>query len=592
MLELFVNNKKMHLDDDIEIDLILENPLLLQDRIPSPYSLSFELPATPDILKEFGNPNRFNSKGNWKLLPMYLKYNSIVFLSGTIKMNFFKKKIKANVIGANLPLLLRETMNSIDLERYDFGSGTYSSPQFSEKWVQDYINLIVKQVKIGEDWTACPVRVAKEKYLGRPGIFDSVSWLNMYMNNFNPVDGTYQNEFTSGAKYHAPIFPQFYIHKLIDYFFEGFLSENPFKGELSDLVMISTFHENFKKNRIETTRGILLENGSSYKSGENNYIELESYLPEYPFNEFLKEVLKIFCMTLFKKPNGSYKIVKNSEVITTSEIVDWTHKVRGKIERTNIKGQTYSCGYSDSKKENTGKYDNEPENVENVKELLGKKPSTPTLYRINTTGEVYLKEKAKWTGPHDNNEEYWKYTRKYDGLGSSKQKGDYDMKSNVKALSMTIDTYQQPNGERKPWHVPCFEDDRFDNTLVPSLSFFQGWINLTSGEINLKPSDLSNHYPYLSPFNVDLKNNKVGRISLDWESENNINRTFHEPFANWIERDKEKIKVPLDLNPLDLKNIDWTKKILLYARKFILNKVELKVKKRSISLSNSELIEC
>ncbi len=62
MLEVIVDKTHiLNLLSDVQISFIEENPLFVEDRIPSPYSLTFEVPPTPGNLKALGFPSRITS---------------------------------------------------------------------------------------------------------------------------------------------------------------------------------------------------------------------------------------------------------------------------------------------------------------------------------------------------------------------------------------------------------------------------------------------------------------------------------------------------------------------------------------------------
>ena len=55
-----------------ELNIVWENPLFLTDRIPAAFSLSFDLPATPNNLKVFNYPNRV------PVLGVYTSVNALI----------------------------------------------------------------------------------------------------------------------------------------------------------------------------------------------------------------------------------------------------------------------------------------------------------------------------------------------------------------------------------------------------------------------------------------------------------------------------------------------------------------------------------
>ena len=96
MLELYANKKRLQLPEDISVDMTWENPFLLQDRIPAPYSMSFTLPGTKENYAAFGNPQRLNSTGIKKEIASNALFNSVTFLKGKLNFQEVEKKLKLN----------------------------------------------------------------------------------------------------------------------------------------------------------------------------------------------------------------------------------------------------------------------------------------------------------------------------------------------------------------------------------------------------------------------------------------------------------------------------------------------------------------
>ena len=70
MLEIQIHNGvSLDLPEDFRLNMICENPLMLEDRIPAPYSVQFEVPSTIKNLQVFGMPNRIAANGLVKKLP-------------------------------------------------------------------------------------------------------------------------------------------------------------------------------------------------------------------------------------------------------------------------------------------------------------------------------------------------------------------------------------------------------------------------------------------------------------------------------------------------------------------------------------------
>ena len=98
MLEIFISNQKVDLPADIQIALTIENPFMLQDRVPTPYSLTFDLPPTTRNLRIFNFPNRIASHRNNATItrPCRIMFQSITIASGIVTLTTQHGDISVN----------------------------------------------------------------------------------------------------------------------------------------------------------------------------------------------------------------------------------------------------------------------------------------------------------------------------------------------------------------------------------------------------------------------------------------------------------------------------------------------------------------
>lgn len=589
MFELFANNKKLQLPEDVSVNMTWENPLLLQDRIPAPYSMSFTLPGTKENYAAFGNPQRLNAKGNWSDVPSRGYFNGVGFLNGKLILQETQKKLKVNFQGDQLPVDIRKNLSEIQLDHYNFGEGSRFFPDFASGWAKTYKDTILNNAKSADKFVCCPVRVKDEEWpFDDRDAFGNAAATRLYFNFFNVADGDYLMK-DGTTDIHTAIFPQPLVHYLVSTAFGNQLVENPFYSntELRSLAMITSYHKLYVENLMSSYKGIIVDN--TYNESPNE-MSLNSFFNAYPFNDFLKDLLKIFCHSLMPRPDGKWDIVHNKTILENTESEDWSSKLVGVPKNKNQPAQDYVYGFSGESGANENESGVELANINDLRN-----PATGAgIYRIASTGEVY--EKKLRSKDNDTDPDEFEFKRKKSGLAGNTDGDDtYSMSTNVATLPMTVDEYWDQNVEvggipKSLWYVPEFPDDRNENNGSPFISFFRGWINANTGAKE-NNGTYSNHYPLLSPFNKDLSGAQCGNYSLQWDSVNGLIETWHKEFKAYIEKDRKILEGYFRLNELDLKNLDWKKKIYIRGKKFFLTKIEVTIKKRKISLAKCALIE-
>src|SRR5690606_35110344 len=130
MLEILHNGKALNLPPDIQISLTIENPLLKQDRIPTPYSLSFELPPTRHNLEQFDWPDRIGSYKQTRYartIPVEIRFHSITIGQGHLKLTSYLDSLKVTFSGIDYIDGIKSKLYEIDFGREVF-DGRYTGP--------------------------------------------------------------------------------------------------------------------------------------------------------------------------------------------------------------------------------------------------------------------------------------------------------------------------------------------------------------------------------------------------------------------------------------------------------------------------------
>jgi hypothetical protein len=593
MLEIYANGKRLHLPDDISVDMTWENPFLMQDRIPAPYSMSFILPPTKDNLQIAGNVNRIAAAGQWSEMDSRISFNQVNILTGKLFLQESEKNLKFNFVGSLLSDLVKERMDRMDVDLNSFGTGYSSIDDFDDDWPLTYKQTIDANLKdIGVKYAACPVRLTAKSWERDELLYGFWNAHRLYLNMWNVDAGSFIFTDVSEPVMHGAIYPQPYIHYLIDLVFGTAINTNFFKNdaELKKLCMVTSYHKMFTEAEYFTAsmRGVLIDD---YTLGLlPRYFYLSSYFNRYSFSSFLKNILKIFCCSLLPRPDGKWDIIHNKAIIDSTDIVDWSTKLAGIPAIGMQKARHYAYGYSgESETIENGGY----ATVDSIEDMIAS--AVETRYFISTTKEIYDKKlrDEEIPGVYD-------YDRVKTGLASlenpeSGEDGNetYPMESEVTAVKMRPDEYWWLNsgGSRLPWYVPEFSGDRFSNDFAPQIGFMRGFYNVVTKQIDSAPADYSDHYPLLTPYNYDPGGNRTGDYSLAWEGADGLITKFHSDYKAYIEGEHTTLKALFNLSHLDLKNLDYKKKIYVRGKKYYIKKIETTIRKRSLSLSRCELIE-
>jgi hypothetical protein len=588
MLEITANGEKMQLPADIEINMTFENPLFLVDRIPATYSMSFDMPATAGNLKLAGNPDRIAAAGNWTAFDSSIIFKGVVISKGRLKLEEVEKRLKFAYVGSLLPAYVKKSMNLLNIGLYDFGSEgpVLGQHDYSAGWSLNYKEAVFNgNADIGNEFAACPIRITEAEWKDMLGAYNMK---NMYLNGWNVQAGNYlfQEAVLPSHTIHGCVFPQPYIHHLIDLVMGAALNTNFLKdeAELKKVCMVTTAHPNFSEDNmlLYNQRGATLDYYYAFK--------LSSFFNKYAFNDFLRDILKIFCCSLMPRPDGTWDLLHNKTILEDTGIDDWSGKLAGTPVVGLQKAQKYGYGYSsESASDDKTAYSS----IASIEVLMAGTTLKGT-YKITSTGEIYEKRLKDENVP-----DVYVYERKYSGLGTSSALSDqedsdtFDVTSDVAPVTMRPDEwwYQDGNPTKYPWYVPEFSGDRYKIDQAPQIGFARGFYNRETQQIDDPVGDYSNHYPLLSPFNHDPAGNKIGDYSLAWEGADGLKNKFHKDFIDYLARDRQTLKADMRLTNLDLKNLDYKRKKYIWGRLFYLVKLETTFRKNSISLCRCEFVE-
>ncbi|WP_312139509.1 hypothetical protein [Sphingobacterium sp.] len=409
MLDILVNNISLDYHSDIQISLTIENPMLLEDRIPLPYSISFELPPTPKNLQIFGFPNRIGSykdESSLSTFPCVIRFSAIIIAKGHLKLISYFDSIKVQFVGSDVNEDLNKKMFDFDFGRETF-AGSFDTFDFENSnnfahnykiWAEDASKglnekLVVAPLAFSSNAPEPKLKTSADYYKGTfPFHYSSVfyqrniflhagyiiphwhqdfAWLNM----FNPSNQTFSitgSPMLNVTLAHANIFPLFRLSWMLSQIFTNGLFINAFNDSILDDIVVPTFYfpkwterhsgmGSYSKTQAtppmtsnlkwKDENGFVYPDANSYdtlypKYDESPFIDYSEFLPDVFVNEFLKEILKLFSFQLIMV-RGRFGIISSNEIMSAPVKNDWSSKMIGRPEFSIFQSRQYKYGYSE-----------------------------------------------------------------------------------------------------------------------------------------------------------------------------------------------------------------------------------------------------
>jgi hypothetical protein len=605
MLELIIENKfSLQLPEDISIQFIEENPLLITDRIPSLYSLNFEISQTPYNLKAFGFPNRISSNSLKIKVIAEIRHSGLIIARGELILLSAHELLEIQFIGSRYTGNLKKLLSEIEMGGHNYGSFPYNqyTLDYSHPNLSSYVTSMREIARSGDPYVIAPVRTIKDA-----PEYDN-QWCNLfneYINFYNPSrnDFTFNHSYASQNYFRMPILPFPYLKDVISIAFGDFLENNPFEShpDLSRLVIVTMNHRYFRISKL------LFSYPNAHGNETNvmfplvdDYItwgaqvplewKFQSFMQNYLFSNLLKDLMKIFCMTTF--PGIKYRIEFNNEVMSRKERVDWDSKIAGKPKISIEPAKKYVFKYAGiSASDNKSYPDRVKEKIQIIFDVAydDTESEGEVIYKDDSTGGMY------------------KVTRTLEGLDSTvalrseilndplsvtEEETDedidkFDVTSQVRPASMNILGYREyditTSNPQKHWFAPVINDKGLSEP--PYIMFWAGMLNTLekfSGD----------DYPGLMAHHTDHLGIKHFNTSLHPEGPQGIIEKFHGSMKAWVEKDKLKVKASFRLTLLEIIKLKISVKIHLHGRLFYIEKLDYSLTKNGISLIEADLIEC
>ena len=600
MLEIILNKTyALQLDTNFALQMIDENPLFLDDRIPVAHTLNLAAPITPDNLLFLGFPNRHTNRKIMQRYEADIWHFGAVVMQGELIIIDITETINFQFINAPLPLKAKKTMNVIDFGERDFGTAhaTIETLNYSDAMYNDYKDALLQSITTPDEFVTAPVRLSSVEWDGHIAAWGMKNAVAMYINYYNPIDESWSMPpiTTMSAMALFPVMPFPYVHVLIEKMFEDKLVSNPFYDDvnLRKLVMLCFNHKNFQLGNYYKTNESgrifyvfpLADDYTASSGLFQNKWQMASFMQQYPFNNFLKSLLSLFGISCFI--GKKIEFIYNNDLLETTECFVLDQYVSGIPTISFEKGKVYVLSYGEEKTTETttltvniqsGSVDASYFDILQAAEL------TKTYKIADNPNLVFeLTKKAVGIPPSGQNQKFVVTQRtitpalavqKYESDPNDDESPEtHNVNIDVKPLETNIEHYwnelfnQQEEAINKGhWYVPVMPDT--DLKSPP-------YIMLDAG---MQPAISNQNYAYRQLLNhhTNAQGVKVLGLSLL------INKTdtdgvwykYHRKFSDWYSRDKTKLTVKAILTPMQNRQITNKMKIHLYGKNFHIVKRE------------------
>lgn len=564
MLEIITKTGiSLDLPSDIQIDITIENPFMSADKIPTPYSLSINLPNTPLNMYVFGNPHLVTSINVVKSIDVELRFNGIVFFGGYLVVDDVQNDV-INVIieGVLLNGISEEPINKIEMKTYRFYHDYYSEKGKNE------ISTFLKSAAAGnESIVIAPIRNSAVKWdaLQTMQSYDREEYFNAGKNQFNVANQSFEFP-NNDEKIDFPyLMPMIKINYLFDAVLGEIIDKNPFTDyPLNKLVLIPTYLRKMPLNYIGMER-------DSY--GYMHTLYINKTLSNTPIGDVIKDLLKLLCASI-RTVGKRFNLELNRDIISRSDIIDWTEKIDKTYSIKRETGQSYKWGLKTSERGSNS--DETPIVLANYKTMSDYPydAEKTSYFEISDTGEIFRRSCT---------DEEITFDLVDQGISdSSDNDGDFDACCDLKAIKCSLFRYATTSYTHKwkNWYIPMAEFSSNEDADM--------YIGIHHGYAPTLEKD--KNYPLVSSHNYDMLGNKLCELTLITGYKSYLAQ-YHNSFSNWLAKEKTIVTTRVNLNVLELKELDIFNKVHILGKNFYIRTLTIHLKNLKIEPSDVELIE-
>lgn len=576
-----------------EITLTLENPLFADDRMPVAVSTGIEFPLSPTNKVEFRFVDVMMIPPAVQKIPAAIIFEGFELFSGELLFDEFSDQtLKYTFVGADATEAFSGNIHEIASRDY---SGMAMSTFVQNARKGDYPD-------IGLPMIVRKANSAKIEYPTAAGEAECSS-----------ID-KYANYLYTDTPYIIPAIKAAYLLEKIH---PRLIFPSQIQDYLDRMAILGTYKpEAWQNDRYGIPYTTPSRNNPYIGDGFN----AAEALPEMTKAEFIANILKMFCATIFPE-KGYYDVRTNSSILQDKTFIDWTQKVSDIYAIVAGEAGSYSLEYANGEQNydpaKEEEFDEELAqsiySASNYEELISKFRTSDNYVdvRVTFSGNVYSGKAVK---------AYLYWSRPPSVMGkpifnkteTSIPLIDIVFQANVNKIELSEGGGDGQNYENNigfictpciPANVATFIYTGSTNAQV-TLRAMAPVVDIPTVGGN-RPSDVyiglliennffdqGNYFTRPEPYidgGTEMANT---RYSIAIGGTNGLYAKFHETFAQWQVKKKDSVKADVVLSPADIAQFKLWRKIMLYNRLFLIKTMEITLSdKATVAFANAEFVE-
>lgn len=576
-----------------EITLTLENPLFADDRMPVAVSTGIEFPLSPTNKVEFRFVDVMMIPPAVQKIPAAIIFEGFELFSGELQFDEFSDQtLKYTFVGADATEAFSGNIHEIASRDY---SGMAMSTFVQNARKGDYPD-------IGLPMIVRKANSAKIEYPTAAGEAECSS-----------ID-KYANYLYTDTPYIIPAIKAAYLLEKIH---PRLIFPSQIQDYLDRMAILGTYKpEAWQNDRYGIPYTTPSRNNPYIGDGFN----AAEALPEMTKAEFIANILKMFCATIFPE-KGYYDVRTNSSILQDKTFIDWTQKVSDIYAIVAGEAGSYSLEYANGEQNydpaKEEEFDEELAqsiySASNYEELISKFRTSDNYVdvRVTFSGNVYSGKAVK---------AYLYWSRPPGVMGkpifnkteTSIPLIDIVFQANVNKIELSEGGGDGQNYENNigfictpciPANVATFIYTGSTNAQV-TLRAMAPVVDIPTVGGN-RPSDVyiglliennffdqGNYFTRPEPYIDGVTEMANTRYSIAIGGTNGLYAKFHETFAQWQVKKKDSVKADVVLSPADIAQFKLWRKIMLYNRLFLIKTMEITLSdKATVAFANAEFVE-
>jgi len=542
MLSILIADQPLDLSDDFSVSLNLKSPLFND---VGDYSFPFKVPATARNMTILGWKNRIAATANiYETFEGSIRWNATVLFSGQIRIKLAGWKNFEGTLYINKGNFNYEIKNLM-LDQVDLGYKEFTH----DDQAMEYFNWSLTRFYPEVDFSL--PQINNFDFFDPPA---NNPELNAY--NFIFPDGKLHKITSDGAQ-RTIVIPFLYLKYVLNRLAEnfGYRLEDEFFTSCTELSRLVIYHS---VNLNEILFGL-------------QQLWYCRFVPKVKVSEFIAGLEKWFnCSFHADSRQRVIRIVSNREVLLHAELIEFSGNILSVSQEI-------------------------PEEITGCRFLLGPDPGDK-VYQEKLDAEKWISEKIKGAVSTFSQIPPFPFTWPGDIFYTIDTNTWWQL--GVNAISFVIEWHQLPNGPAltdKFYYRTGDEKNKYE-TVFSSLSDAFGVVNC--GNLSTDKDKITPRLfwvgmtgGYGTPLQLrGLANDSD--FSLSYTGANGLFNRYWKEWVNWVMNRRKSVKIEKQMDFIELKNIDFTKRYRVNGIHYLLSEVSVTLTRSSIKTAQLKCFTC